>query len=170
MKMETLQDLFEIELRYAYDCEQKLVKKGLPTMIEACSSSELRQGLEQHLRETQNQVSRLERVFGIVGAEPETDSNDIFDKMSSAVKDSISHTEDGSSVRDAALVVNGNQVEHYEMAVYGSLVSFAQHLGFQEAATLLQQTLDEEKAADEKLTEIGESLINPQAAQDRPAA
>jgi len=170
MTMETLQDLFEIELRYAYDCEEKLVKKGLPTMIEKCSSSELRQALEHHLDETRNQVTRLQQVFSIIGAEPKTDSNDVFDKMSSAVKDSISHTEDGSPVRDAALIVNGNQVEHYEMAIYGSLVSFARQLGFEQAAGLLQQTLEEEKQADAKLTQIGESMINARAAQERRAA
>jgi len=170
MKMETLRDLFEIELRYAYDCEEKLVKKGLPTMIENCGSSELRQALEQHLGETRNQVTRLQQVFSILGIKPETDSNDVFDKMSSAVKDSISHTDGGSPVRDAALIVNGNQVEHYEMAVYGSLVSFARQLGFEQAATLLQQTLEEEKQADAKLTQIGETIINARAAQERRAA
>ena len=170
MKIETLRDLFEIELRYAYDCEQKLVKKGLPSMIESCSSTELRNGLEQHLRETQNQVSRLERVFSIIGAEAKTDSNDILDEITSAAKDSISHTDDGSPVRDAALIVNGNVVEHYEMAIYGSLVEFARQLGFQEAATLLRQSLEEEKAADAKLTQIGERLINADAARGRRAA
>jgi len=170
MKIETLRDLFEIELRYAYDCEQKLVKKGLPTMIEACSSTELKNGLQQHLRETQNQVTRLEQVFSIIGAEAKTDTNDIFDKMTSAAKDSISHTDVGSSVRDAALVVNSNVVEHYEMAVYGSLIAFAQQLGFQQAVPLLQQTLEEEKAADAKLTQLGETVINANAAQGRRAA
>lgn len=170
MTIETLRDLFAIELHYAYDCEQKLVKKGLPTMIEACSSTELRSALQQHLRETQSHVSRLEQVFSICGIEAKTDSNDIFDKMSSAVKDSISHTDDGTSVRDAALVVNGNVVEHYEMAVYGSLIEFAKQLGVQQAVPLLQQTLEEEKAADAKLTQIGETVINASAAQERRAA
>ena len=170
MKMETLRDLFEIELRYAYDCEDKLVKKGLPTMIENCGSPELRQALEQHLGETRNHITRLQQVFSVAGVEPETDSNDVFDKMSSAVKDSISHTDDGSPVRDAALIVNGKQVEHYEMAVYGSLVSFARQLGFEQAATLLEQTLEEEKQADAKLTQIGESIINERAARERRAA
>jgi ferritin-like metal-binding protein YciE len=170
MKMQTLRELFEIELRYAYDCEEKLVKKGLPTMIENCDSSELRQALEQHLGETRNQVTRLEQVFSMIQAEAKTDTNDVFDKMSSAVKDSISHTEDGSPVRDAALIVNGNQVEHYEMAMYGSLVSFARQLGLDQAARLLQQTLDEEKAADAKLTQIGENVVNARAAQQRRAA
>jgi ferritin-like metal-binding protein YciE len=169
MKVESFRDLFEIELRYAYDCEQKLVKKGLPTMIEAANSPELRQGLEQHLQETRNHVSRLERVFSMAGLEADTEGNDVFDEISSAVKDSISEVEDGS-LRDAALIVNGNLVEHYEMALYGTLVSFAQQLGYQDAVQLLQQTLQEEKAADAKLTQLGESRINASAAQERRAA
>jgi ferritin-like metal-binding protein YciE len=169
MKVESFRDLFEIELRYAYDCEQKLVKKGLPTMIEAANSPELRQGLEQHLQETRNHVSRLERVFSMAGLEADTEGNDVFDEISSAVKDSISEVEDGS-LRDAALIVNGNLVEHYEMALYGTLVSFAQQLGYQDAVQLLQQTLQEEKAADAKLTQLGEGRINASAAQERRAA
>ncbi len=169
MKVESFRDLFEIELRYAYDCEQQLVKKGLPTMIEAANSPELRQGLEQHLQETRNHVSRLERVFSICGLDAKAEDNDVFDEISSAVKDSISEVEDGS-LRDAALIVNGNLVEHYEMAIYGTLVSFAQQLGYRDAVQLLQQTLQEEKAADAKLTQLGESRINASAAQERRAA
>ena len=169
MKVESFRDLFEIELRYAYDCEQKLVKKGLSTMIEAANSPELRQGLEQHLQETRNHVSRLERVFSLIGFDVKTEGNDVFDEISSAVKDSISEVEDGS-LRDAALIVNGNLVEHYEMAIYGTLVSFARQLGYQEAVQLLQQTLQEEKAADAKLTQLGETRINATAAQERRAA
>jgi ferritin-like metal-binding protein YciE len=169
MKIESLRDLFETELCYAYDCEQKLVKKGLPTMIEAASSPELRIGFEQHLQETRSHVSRLERVFSIVGVEPDTESNDVFDKMTSAVKDAIGET-DNENLRDAALIVCGNMVEHYEMALYGSMVAFAQQLGFQDAAELLQQTLNEEKAADAKLTQLAETRVNPSAAQERRAA
>jgi ferritin-like metal-binding protein YciE len=169
MKIESLRDLFETELCYAYDCEQKLVNKGLPTMIEAATSPELRNGLEQHLQETRSHVSRLERVFSLVGAEADTESNDVFDKMTSAVKDAISETE-SENLRDAALIMCGNLVEHYEIALYGSLVAFAQQLGFQEAVPLLQQTLQEEKAADAKLTQLGETSINPSAAQERRAA
>ena len=169
MKIESLRDLFEAELRYAYDCEQKLVKKGLPTMIEAATSQELRSGLEQHLAETRNQVSRLERVFSIVGADPKTDSNDVFDKMTSAVKDAIDETET-EGLRDAALIMCGNFVEHYEIALYGSMIAFARQLGFHEATQLLEQTLNEEKAADAKLTQLAESRINPSAAQERRAA
>jgi ferritin-like metal-binding protein YciE len=169
MKVQSLRDLFEVELRYAYDCEQKLVKKGLPAMIEAASSPELRSGLEQHLQETRNHVNRLERVFSIVGADPKTESNDIFDKMTSAVKDAIDETK-SESLRDAALIVCGNFVEHYEMALYGSLVSFAQQLGFQQAVSMLRETLNEEKAADAKLTELAETKINLSAARERRAA
>jgi len=82
----------------------------------------------------------------------------------------IGWTEDGSPLRDAALIVGGNEVEHYEMAVYGSLVAFARQLGRNEAATLLEQTLNEEKAADAKLTAIGERIVNPRAAQELRAA
>lgn len=169
MKIQSLEQLFEIELRYIYDCEQKLVKKGLPNMIEDSSSPELRRALEQHLEETRNHVARVERVFSLIGAEAKTEGNDVFDEIASAAKDSVSHT-DASPVRDAALIIDANLVEHYEMATYGSLVAFAQQLGHSEAAQLLQQTLNEEKAADAKLTELAETAINPRASRERQAA
>lgn len=166
MKLKSLRDLFEIELCYAYDCEQKLVKKGLPEMIENAGSPQLRSVLEQHLEETRNHVTRLDRVFSLAAIQPNTRSNDIFDKLSSAAKDSVSHIE-ASPLRDAALIVNGNLVEHYEIATYGSLTSFARNLGLQEAVTLLEQTLNEEKAADAKLTQLAETVMNAQAAAHR---
>jgi ferritin-like metal-binding protein YciE len=95
---------------------------------------------------------------------PDTKTNEIFDKMASAVKDSKSNI-DPSPLRDAALIVNGNVVEHYEIATYGSLASFAKNLGLQDAAALLQETLNEEKKAAAKLTQIGEEIMNPQAAR-----
>jgi ferritin-like metal-binding protein YciE len=167
-KVKSLRELFEIGVCYAYDCEKKLVEKGLPTMIEKAGSPELRAALEHHLEETRNHVARLERVFSVIGREPDTKTNDIFDEMSSAVKDSISNIDD-SPLRDAALIVNGNMVEHYEIATYGSLASFARYSGFSEAASLLEQTLEEEKKADAKLTQIGEKLLNPQAARQQSA-
>lgn len=169
MKIESLRDLFEMELRYTYDCEQKLVKKGLPNMIEAATSPELKHGLEQHLQETRNQVARLERVFSAIGAKADTESNDIFDELANATEDVISDIK-ATPLRDAALIMCGNKVEHYEIAVYGSLVAFAQQLGFRDAASLLQQTLDEEKAADAKLTHLGQTSINRSAAQEKRAA
>jgi ferritin-like metal-binding protein YciE len=169
MKIQNLRDLFENELRYIYDCEQKLVKKGLPTMIENSTSPELRNALELHLQETRRHVERLERVFSSIGADAKTETNDVFDELADAVKETIGDI-DAPALRDAALIMDGNKVEHYEMAVYGSLVSFARQLGLQDAAQVLQQTLEEEKAADAKLSEIGESAVNRQASQDLRAA
>lgn len=169
MKIKNVRELFETELHYAYDCEEKLVKKGLPSMIEACSSPELRQALENHLEETRGHVSRLQQIFSVTGLEAKTKDNDIFDEMASAVKDTVSHI-DASPLRDAALIVNGNQVEHYEIALYGSLVAMAKQLGVQSAVQPLEQTLTEEKAADAKLTEIAESTVNARAARAAGAA
>jgi ferritin-like metal-binding protein YciE len=169
MQINNLRNLFEKELRYIYDCEQKLVKKGLPTMIENSTSPELRSALEQHLQETRRHVDRLERVFSTFGADAKTDGNDVFDELADAVKDTVGKI-DSPSLRDAALIMDGNKVEHYEMAVYGSLISFAQQLGLQDAAQVLQQTLDEEKAADAKLTQIAETAVNRRATQDLRAA
>jgi ferritin-like metal-binding protein YciE len=163
MKVKSLRELFELELRYAYDCEQKLVKKGLPSMIEAASSPELRNALQQHLQETQTHVSRLERVFSALRVQPDTKSNGILDEMTKAAKDSISNIEE-TPLRDTALVVNGNYVEHYEIAMYGTLAEFARDLGLQQVVGLLEETLAEEKAADAKLTQIGRT-INQRAAQ-----
>jgi ferritin-like metal-binding protein YciE len=170
MKIKSFQDLFESGLRYAYDCEQKLVDEGIPSMIKASSSTELRTALEEHLQQTRTHVTRLERVFSLCGADAKTEDNDVIDEIIDAADDMVSATEDGSTLRDAVLIVGGNQVEHYEMAVYGSLVAFAQQLGLSEAADVLQQTLQEEKAADAKLTQIGESVVNPRATQERRAA
>jgi ferritin-like metal-binding protein YciE len=167
-KVKSLSELFGIELRYAYDCEQKLVKKGLPSMIENTSSLELRSALQQHLEETRNHVMRLEAVFAAIGMEPDSKANDIVDKMMSAAKDSVSNIDD-SPLRDAALIVNGNQVEHYEIALYGSLAAFARELGLPDAAAALEETLREEKAADAKLTQIGQTVMNGQAAHQHAA-
>ena len=169
MKIGTLRDVFEIELRYAYDCEQKLVKKGLPLMIESSTSTELRNALKQHLGETRNHVARLERAFAAAGCQPKAEDNDVLDKLTSSIKDMIGDI-DEPYLRDAALIVGGNKVEHYEMAIYGSLVAFAQQLGYNDAAALLQQTLDEEKVADSKLTQIAERAVNPQASAELRAA
>ncbi len=168
--VKTLTDLFETELRYAYDCEQKLVEKGLPSMIEAASSPELRAALQSHLQETRTHVARLERVFATCGCEAKTKGNDILDKMLSAGKDSAGHI-DPSGLRDWALTINGNFVEHYEIALYGSLAAMARQAGFPDAAAVLEETLQEEKAADAKLTQIAQTLsVGGRAASASAAA
>jgi len=170
MKIENFRTLFETGLRYAYDCEQKLVKKGIPSMIEASKSQELRSALEQHLQETRQHVLRIERIFSILGVEAKKEDDDVIDEITKAAERMIKATDEGSPLRDAVVIVGGNEVEHYEIAVYGSLVSFAKRLGLNEAADLLEQTLNEEKAADAKLTAIGERSVNEQAARERRAA
>jgi ferritin-like metal-binding protein YciE len=170
MKINDFRGLFETGLRYAYDCEQRLVKKGIPRMIESSGSLELRKALEQHLQETRNHAARLERIFGMIGSEPKTEDNDIIGEIIDGTDKMVSATEEKSPLRDAALIIAGNLVEHYEIAAYGSLVAVANHLGLREAATLLGQTLNEEKAADAKLTQIGETSINRQAALQLKAA
>jgi len=170
MKIKNFRGLFETGLRYLHDCEEKLVEKGIPRMIEASSSSELHSAFEQHLEEMRTHVTRLERVFKLIGAEAKKEDNGIIDEITDAADDIISATEDGTPLRDAALILSGNEVEHYEMAAYGSLASFARQLGMPEAVGLLEQTLNDEKAADARLTEIGETIVNPQAAQERRAA
>jgi ferritin-like metal-binding protein YciE len=167
-KLGNLRQLFEVELRYAYDCEQKLVRMGIPTMIESAGSPELKFVLEQHLRETQNHVARLRQVFAVLGEEPDAKNNEILDKILNAAKDSVSNIDD-SPLRDSALIANGNLVEHYEIATYGTLAAFARHLGLQNADEPLEETLKEEKAADAKLTEIGETIMNPRAAKYQTA-
>jgi ferritin-like metal-binding protein YciE len=170
MKIKDLRGLFESGLTYVYDCEQKLVEKGIPTMIEAASSPELRNALEQHLQETRTHVTRLEQVFNLLGAEPKTEDNDIIDAIMDSAENMTKATEEGSPLRDAALIVGGNLVEHYEIAAYGSLATFARQLGLSHAVTLLEQTLNEEKAADAKLTQLGQGSVNPKASQELRAA
>src|SRR5436305_10467534 len=127
-------------MRRLYDCEQKRVKKGLPSMIEAAGSSELRSALERHLQETRNHVRRLERVFTACGFKADSEDNDVLDEMTKEGEKMIKAI-DASEVRDAALIVSGNQIEHYEIATFGSLIDFAQQLGFIDAFSLLQSQL-----------------------------
>jgi ferritin-like metal-binding protein YciE len=126
-------------------------------MIEAASTPQLQTALKQHLEETRNHVRRLEQVFGSIGTEPETKDNDVLDELMNAAEDSVSNI-DKSPLRDAALIVNGNMVEHFEIATYGTLAAFARNLGLQNVVSLLEQTLEEEKKADAKLTQLGESM------------
>jgi len=133
-------------------------------MIDNAKSSDLRTGLQAHLRETQGQIARLEQVFSLVGVEPNTKDNDVLDELISAVEDSVSNIE-SPDLRDAALIVNGNLVENYEIALYGSLAAFARSLGLQQASDLLQQTLQEEKNADKKITQIAETVMNAKVAR-----
>ena len=161
MKIETMEDLFLEQVEDLYDAEKRLVK-ALPKMAEASTSQSLRQAFESHLMETEGHVSRLESIFRTLGQDPKTHTCDAMKGLISEGEDMVSDI-DQSSLRDAGLIAAANRVEHYEIAAYGSARTFAQHPRLSEAASLLEQTLQEEKKADQKLTQLAENMINDEA-------
>jgi ferritin-like metal-binding protein YciE len=162
MAAENLQELFVEELRDVYDAE-KQITKALPKMAKAVESDELRAAFEEHLDITRMQINRLEEVFKSLGLAARGKT---CDGMKGLLEEGQSHMEelDGSTL-DAALIGAAQRVEHYEMAAYGTLATWADLLGYQDAKDLLGQTLEEEKEADEKLTGIA-GQINPEAEHD----
>jgi ferritin-like metal-binding protein YciE len=160
MKIENMHDLFVAQIEDLYDAEQRLVK-ALPKMAEA-SSGPLRQAIESHLQETRGQVQRLERIFTLIGVKAKGETCDGMKGLISEGEHAISNTEQ-SPLRDAAIIAAANRVEHYEIAAYGSARAFAENLGLKEPVQLLQQTLGEEKRADQKLTSLATS-VNQHAA------
>jgi ferritin-like metal-binding protein YciE len=160
MKMKSLHDLMVNELKDIYHAENQLLK-AIPKMAKAASSDELKAAFESHLEETQNQIQRLEQVFEEVGIPLRGKK---CEAMAGLVEEGSEMIEMDAedAVRDAGLIAAAQKVEHYEIASYGTLRTYAELLGFQKAAELLQETLDEEAATDEKLTEIAKS-INVQA-------
>jgi ferritin-like metal-binding protein YciE len=159
----TLHDAFIDELRDAYDAE-KQVTKALPKMIKAAGSDELRTAFETHLEETREQIARLEQVFAGLGEKVRGKHCDgvagIIEEGKSAMEEDFD-----DATLDACLIASAQRVEHYEMAAYGTLVAWAEAMGHSDAAELLQQTLEEEKATDEKLTQLAEGGINGTAAE-----
>jgi ferritin-like metal-binding protein YciE len=159
----TLHDAFLDELRDAYDAEKQLTK-ALPKMAKAASSDQLRAAFESHLKETQGHVDRLERVFESLD---EKARGKHCDGIAGIIEEGKSVMEEDfeDATMDACLIAAGQRAEHYEMAAYGTLVAWARDMGHAEAARLLQQNLDEEKAADKKLTALAEGGINQEAAE-----
>jgi ferritin-like metal-binding protein YciE len=158
----TLHDAFIDELRDAYDAE-KQVTKALPKMVKAATSPDLKAAFQAHLEETREQIARLEEVFGTLD---EKVRGKHCDGMAGIIEEGKSVMEEDfdDQTMDACLIASAQRVEHYEMAAYGTLVAWAQAMGHSEAAELLEQTLEEEKAADEKLTSIAEDGVNREAA------
>lgn len=152
--IKTMDDLFVHTLRDIYYAEKQILK-NLPRMIEKATSAELRNGFETHLRETEGHVSRLERVFQLHGVEAKGVNCPAIDGILKEADEIAGEVED-KQVLDAALVAAAQAVEHYEMTRYGTLVAWAKKLGRSDCAALLQQTLDEEKATDRKLTDLAE--------------
>jgi ferritin-like metal-binding protein YciE len=162
LEFNNFQDLFVAQLKDLYDAEKRLTD-ALPNMADAANSSQLRQAFQDHLTETQGHVSRLEQIFREVNMEPKRDTCEAMKGLISEGEDLIKAKGD-PDVKDAALIAGAQRVEHYEISGYGTARSFARRLGLTQAANLLQQTLQEEKAADEKLNSIAESSVNVQAA------
>ena len=163
----TLRELFADELRDILHGERQLVK-ALPKMAKAATSPDLRKALEDHLAETEGQVTRLEQAFELIDEPVKTKVCKGLQGIVEEGSEAISGHARGAAL-DAAIIGGGQRAEHYEMAVYGTLMAWAKSLGHDEVAALLSETLDEEKAADEKLSQLAEAGIN-EAAQSASSA
>jgi ferritin-like metal-binding protein YciE len=161
-----LNELFIDELKDILWAEQHLVK-ALPKMAKAATSEELRTAIENHLQETENHVSRLEQVFESIGEKASAKKCEAMSGLIKEGEEIIDDTEDGSVTRDAGIISGGQKIEHYEIASYGTLKTLASTLGYSQAAELLDATLQEEKKADELLTQIAEGSINQSAKDEK---
>ena len=163
MEMSNLQDLLVENLKDLYSAEQQLLK-ALPKVAKKVENEQLREAFTLHIRETEDQVKRLEQIFNKLGEKPTGKKCKGMEGLIEENKEMMSEDAE-PEVLDAGLIVGSQKIEHYEIAGYGSAVTFAKLLGDEESARLLAQTLDEEERTDKKLTEIAESSINLEAAQ-----
>jgi len=160
-----LREFFIDQLEDLLWAEKKLVKT-LPKLQEAATSAELKDAFGNHLTQTQNHVTRLEQVFGLIGEDVDTTKCAAMAGIVDEGEDIIDETEEGTAQRDVGLIFAGQKAEHYEIATYGGMVTLAKTLGYNDAADLLSQTLEEEKEADNLLTQIAENNINYQASTE----
>ena len=161
MKLETLKDLYVMELKDLYNAEKQILK-ALPKMARAATSPELQAAFNEHAEQTKGQVERLETIFKKLGLKPRGKTCKAMEGLIEEGKELIAE-EPEPTVLDAGLISAAQRVEHYEIAGYGSVRTYARTLGELEAAGLLQQTLDEESATDRNLTALAERLINAEA-------
>lgn len=159
-----LTDLFEDMLKDIYWAEKALLK-ALPKMAKKATSDNLVHALESHLEETKGQVERCEKIFEIMGKPAKAKKCEAMNGLIKEAQEIMESTEEGP-VRDAGIIAAGQKVEHYEIASYGTMRAFAKILGEDEIMALLEETLNQEKQADEKLTEVAESSINIDAADE----
>jgi len=159
----TLHDAFVDELRDAYDMEKQLTK-ALPKLAAAAMSAELRTAFEAHLEETRDHVARLEKSFEALGESPRGKT---CAGIAGIIKEGSDMLEGGycDEAMDAVIIAAAQRAEHYEISVYGTLIAWARAMGYDETVTLFQQNLDEEKAADQKLTALAEGGINAEASE-----
>ena len=160
-----LREFFLDQLRDIYWAEKKLVKT-LPKLSEAAHSADLAAAFDSHLTETEGHVTRLEQVFSLLGEEAKAVECPALKGIAEEGEEIIDETDDNTAQRDVGLIFAGQKAEHYEIATYGSLLQLAKDMGQSEIADLLGQTLAEEKAANDKLTELATSGINREAAQE----
>ncbi len=161
MPLRTLQDLYVDELKDLYSAEQQIIK-ALPKMAKAASNPELKNAFNRHLDQTMEQVRRLDQIFGELGKNPRGRKCIGMAGLIEEGQEVLREKAD-PAVKDAGLISAAQRVEHYEMAGYGTVRTFAQMLGYDDAAEALQQTLDEEGDTDHKLTQLAENIINPEA-------
>jgi ferritin-like metal-binding protein YciE len=159
--IETLRDLYVHQLQDVYYAEQQITK-ALPKMIEKATDAELRMGFETHLRETEGQIERLKQVFALEGLDPKGVTCPAIDGIIKEANEVAGEIAD-KSVIDAALTASAQAVEHYEITRYGTLIAWAGQVGQAESVRLLNETLAEEKATDDKLTKLAESKLNARA-------
>jgi ferritin-like metal-binding protein YciE len=163
LEFNSLDDLFINQLEDLYDAENRIVQ-ALPKMAETATDLSLRRAFESHLAETRQHVQRLDTIFQQLGSSPERKTCEAMKGLLREGEETIS-AKGNPQVRDAALIAAAQRVEHYEMAGYGTARTFALRLGHDAAARLLQSTLQEEMAADKKLTEVAEAEVNVRAAR-----
>jgi ferritin-like metal-binding protein YciE len=159
-----LLQLFEDELKDIYWAEKALTK-AIPKLIKNATSQQLIDALTSHLAETENQVARLEQVFELIDEKAVAKKCEAMDGLIREAADIMDSCEEGA-MRDAGIISAGQKVEHYEIASYGTLRQFAETLGLTEVASLLEATLNEEKAADEKLSQVAVDAVNIEAAEE----
>lgn len=158
----TLNDLFLHTLKDIYYSERQIMR-ALPRMMKKAAHPELKQALEMHRGETEGQIERLQRIFEMLEKPARGVKCEAMDGILSEAESLMEEVED-PEVGDAGMIANAQAVEHYEITRYGTLVAWAEELGMPDAAKLLQQTLDEEKATDKKLSELAEKRVNKDAA------
>lgn len=160
--IKTMNDLYTHQLQDIYYAEKQILK-SLPDMIGKATDRDLKQGLQKHLQETENHVARLEQVFKLHDLRPTAVDCPAIDGIIEEANDTSGEVDD-KEVLDAAIIASAQAVEHYEITRYGTLIAWAHQLGRDDAAAILQKTLEEEKAADKKLTSVAESKVNRKAA------
>jgi len=161
MKLSSLEDLFVSELQDLYSAENQIIK-ALPKMVKTATSSELQECLETHLEETREQVNRLDQIFEIIDRPAKGKKCKGMEGLLEEGKELMGEGAE-ENVLDAGLIAAAQRVEHYEIAAYGSARTFAETLGHEEAVSLLEQTLEEEKHADQKLSEVATTVVNERA-------